>query len=156
MPAPPPVSQGMSHFTRLFVAISAVTAAACTDEPTAPFPLAFASAQRSCGAADGPAVTILLSDTQFATENPDPPYVHVWIQQSVTTLAGKSFQLPAQASAILHRSGPAPEEATSGTVVIASVSADTTISGSVEARYGDLVVSKQFTASWRSKQILCG
>lgn len=146
----------MSRFTRLFVAASVIAVAACRDKPTAPFPLAFASAERSCGAADGPAVTILLSDSQFATETPDPPYVHLWIQQSVTTLAGKSFQLPAQASATLFRSGPAPEGATSGTVVIASVSADTTVSGSVEARFGDLVVTKQFTASWRSKQILCG
>jgi hypothetical protein len=146
----------MTRFTRLLVAISAMTAAACRDEPIAPFPLAFASAERSCGAADGPAVAILLSDSQFATETPDPPYVHLWIQQSVTSIAGKTFQLPAQASATLFRSGPAPEGATSGSVFISSVSADTTVSGSVSARFGDLLVTKQFTASWRSKQILCG
>jgi hypothetical protein len=146
----------MSHVTRLFLATAALAAAACRNEPRAPFPAAFAAAERSCGAADGPAVNIFVSDIQFATETPDPPYVRIWIQQSVTTLAGKTLQVPAQASAIFYRSGPAPEEATSGTVVISSVGADTTVSGTVSVRFGDLTVSKQFTAPWRSRRVLCG
>jgi hypothetical protein len=146
----------MNRFSRLLLTASVFAVAACENEPSAPFPAAFAKAERSCGAADGPAVNIFLSDTQFASDTPEVPYVRIWIQQSVTTLAGKSFQVPAQASATFHRSGPAPEDATSGTVVISSVAADTTVSGTVSVRFGTLEVSKQFTAPWRSRTFLCG
>jgi hypothetical protein len=146
----------MNRFTQLLFTTSVFALAACENQPSAPFPAAFAKAERSCGAADGPAVTIFLSDVPFSSDTPEVPYVHIWIQQSVMSLAGKSLQVPAEASATFHRSGPAPEGATSGTVVITSVAADTTVSGTVSVRFGDLEVSKQFTAPWRSKTFLCG
>jgi hypothetical protein len=115
-----------------------------------------AYAERSCGAADGPAVNIVLWSKEFASLGAATPNVWIWIEESVMDLAGTTWNLPKDASAWYNKSNYAQEPATAGSIVIHSVGADTSIAGSATMVFGDRRVESEFTATWRSNKILCG
>ncbi|HEU4997085.1 MAG TPA: hypothetical protein VFT29_19850 [Gemmatimonadaceae bacterium] len=135
-------------------------AGGCNGEGISGSPAGFphATAERSCGPADGPAVLIYLTSEPFA-ENPRPPYVVVFIERSVDQLAGQSFSVgadPSQARATRALSTTQSVAATSGTISIESVSTDKAITGSVNLLFPVGRTAGRFTAAWIERFMLCG
>lgn len=117
-----------------------------------------ATAKRSCGPTDGPAVLIYLTSETFA-ENPSPPYVVVFIERSVDQLAGQSFSVGAAATdarATRALSTSQSVAASSGTISIESVTADKAITGTVNLLFPVGRTAGRFTAAWIERFVLCG
>jgi hypothetical protein len=128
--------------------------AACGNGPAAPVgPLAAAVASRSCAPTDGAAVRIILAPTADAARDARPPYVTVSVYTAPRELAGRSWRVADgsdEGLATRVHGADAYENAVRGTVAVRRVSADTTIEGTVDARFpSGARVRQPFRATWR-------
>ena len=104
--------------------------------PPEDFPHAIAV--RSCAPHDGPAVTIYLSSEEVESPQPSPPYLRIAIWQAVGALANRSWSLAvssAEGSASFHATTSAHEMASGGTVRVTTVSADSTLEGTIDVTF---------------------
>lgn len=104
--------------------------------PPEDFP--YAIALRSCAPHDGPAVTIYLSSEEVESPQPSPPYLQIAIWQPVGTLANRTWSLAVsstEGSASFHATSSGHETASGGNVRVTTVSADTTLEGTVDVTF---------------------
>ena len=147
---------------RVFLALSAMLAAGCSDNPVPSEPLSdlpFAVATNSCGPADGPVVAIYLASTRIESLQPSAPFISIRIPHSFETVgAGSKYQITelfTDASAFFHGSG-IERTANGGEVGITSKSS-TTLTGYVDLRFADGPRMRgTFAATWQPTQFLCG
>ncbi len=145
-----------------FGALTLAMIAACDGNgvtgPSGPLP--YATAFRSCGPADGPAVTIYLSSKPIANLTPDGPFVQISIWMPVEQLAGRSWSVGEGGEAMATwYAGPASSHAIvaqRGTVVVRGVSSERTIDGSVDLHFANNRVAGRFDANWVEALALCG
>lgn len=119
-----------------------------------------AVAVRSCAPNDGPAVSIYLSRAEVTTLEPTPPYLRIAIWQPVGTVANRtwSLRIPAgEGSAWFHATTSGHETASSGNVRVTTVSADTTLEGTVDVTFPAAGrIRGGFTAPYIDPPALCG
>lgn len=97
-----------------------------------------AIAVRSCAPNDGAAVTIYLSQAEVETLEPSPPYLRIAIWQPVGALTNSMWSLrvsEGEGSAWFHATTSGHETASGGTVRVTTVSADTTVEGTVDVTF---------------------
>jgi hypothetical protein len=132
-----------------------VLAGACSDGIAAP-PIGYthAAAAFTCGPADGPAVMIFLSPNPVESPQATPPVVRIFIGQAVEEISGKVWSVDgtSSATASFQSEGNTLENPTSGYVITSSVSADTTVDGTVNLTFptGGHIVGG-FHARWISR-----
>jgi len=137
------------------LSVLAVLAIACSDGIAAP-PTGYthAAAAFTCGPADGPAVMILLSPNPVESPQITPPVVRIFIGQAVGEISGKVWSVDGTsfATASFQSEGNTLESPTSGYVITSSVSADTTVDGTVNLNFptGGHIVGG-FHAPWISR-----
>jgi len=146
------------HVTALGVALALV--AACASDGPLPPPEGFqhATATRTCGPADGPAVAIYLVTAPTAALEPPAPHVRINVWQSVSDLAGGMWEVDADSAAAVYVTAPGEFEAASdGWIRVRAVGADTVLEGSVDLSFPDAGrVAGGFRAVWISAAPLCG
>lgn len=128
-------------------------------EPLAALP--HATATPSCGPADGPATLIYLASTPVEQLQPSVPFIQVFVPRRFTEstpgdvfVVGEDFN--EEASAWFHRSGVEMQSARRGEVGISGLRGDQ-LTGFVDLVFPDGTrIRGSFTASWQSRQILCG
>lgn len=121
-------------------------------EPISNLPVATASP--SCGPADGPAVEITLA----ASDNPaGTPRANVAIYTSLSTLKGRWTLAPDVGVASYMTAAGTGELARSGTVVIETVDAANTVTGTVQLVFPDAgMIRGRFRATWIARTVRCG
>lgn len=121
-------------------------------EPISNLPSATASA--SCGPADGPAVEITLA----ASDNPaGTPRASVTIYTSLATLKGRWALGPDVGVASYMGATGTGELARSGTVMIETIDAAQTITGTVQLVFPQAgMIRGRFRATWNARAVLCG
>jgi hypothetical protein len=121
-------------------------------EPIANLPVATASP--SCGPADGPAVEITLA----ASDNPaGTPRANVAIYTSLSTLKGRWTLGPDVGVASYMTATGTGELARSGTVVIETIDAANTVTGTVQLVFPDAgMIRGRFRATWIARTVRCG
>jgi hypothetical protein len=126
--------------------------------PPEGFPHAVAA--RSCAPNDGPAAVIYLSDAEVESLEPLPPYIRIVIWQPAGALANRSWSLSASAGeggAWFHSTTEVHETASSGSVRVSTVSADTSLEGTVDVTFPTAGrIRGGFTARWIARPALCG
>lgn len=137
--------------------------AACNEnsplEPLTALP--HAAATQSCGPADGPATLIYLASTPVELLQPSVPFIQVFVPRRFTEstpgdvfVVGEDFN--EEASAWFHRSGVEMQSARRGEVGITALRGNQ-LTGYVDLVFPDGVRMRgSFTASWHSREILCG
>lgn len=119
-----------------------------------------AAATRFCAPNDGPAAVIYLSDGEVESLDPSPPFIRIAIWQPAGALANRSWSLRASAgegAAWFHSTTSAFEIASSGSVRVTSVSADTSLEGNVDVTFPTAGrIRGGFTAPWIFRPALCG
>ena len=114
----------------------------------------YAAAAFACGTADGPAVAIYLTPDPVTSLEPSGPYVRIYIDRAVEEVGGNVWPLDDRSpvGAWFHTSGGTAEMATSGYVIINSVSADKTVDGTVNLDFPNgRHVHGDFNAPWLSR-----
>jgi hypothetical protein len=153
----------MSVSRRVCLSALVVLCVACAPadgatEPPAGFP--HSAATRSCGPADGPAVTIYLASAPVQSLEPAAPYVGVYVWQPLDRLAGRSWSVAggeSEGSAWFRRSPNDSEVAADGRVTVGSVAPDNTIEGWVDLRFAKAgQLRGTFRARWIPGNPLCG
>lgn len=135
--------------------VSASLTACPQDKITEPISnLPFATASPSCGPADGPAVEITLA----ASDNPaGTPRANVAIYTSLASLTGRWTLSPDVGVASYQTATGTGELARSGTVVIESVDAANTVTGTVQLVFPDAgMIRGRFRATWIARTVRCG
>ena len=136
--------------------------AACATAPGEPIgPPTAAVATRTCGPADGPAVSIVLAPSAEAAAAERPPYVRVAIWRAPDEIAGRTWALNGVPDGAAWRhTGPRDfEVATRAAVTVLRVAADTTIDGAVDLAFpSGARVRQAVRAAWRAPdaRMLCG
>jgi hypothetical protein len=118
----------------------------------------YSAATFQCGPADGPATEIFLSHDAASAE-PNTPFVRIYIPVAVEELSGRVWQLSAhspEGGAWFHSSDASSEIAASGYMIVAAVSPDRTVQGSVYLEFPDAGrVSGAFAAGWIQSTVFC-
>lgn len=140
---------------KLRVAIALLgTVVACNGDGVLrpPFGFEHSAAAATCGPADGPATTILLSHVPVSSMQPEGLHARIWIWRGVSELAGHTWTLAGsdmQGWASLHSGTDQLDEAISGAIAIVSVSADNTITGNVDVTFSQRGrIRGGFSARW--------
>ena len=144
----------MAVFRMVRMAVVIAAAVACDSdsvfEPIRHFEYSAATFQ--CGPADGPATAIFLSHDAVGSTQPSTPFVRIYIPVAVGELSGRVWQLSAdspEGAAWFHSGDASSEIAASGYMIVAAVSSDRTVQGSVYLEFPDAGrVSGAFAAGW--------
>ncbi|HET7040164.1 MAG TPA: hypothetical protein VFH97_09760 [Gemmatimonadales bacterium] len=143
--------------------LMAALALACGSQeaPAPPAGFAHAAAGRNCGPADGPAVSIYLTPQPVDRLDPAPPFVHLYLWRGLWDLAGRTWSLAgneAEGSAQYCAAAGQCESASSGSIRITAVDADSTIRASVTLRFpGAGEIGGGIVARWISRtMVYCG
>jgi hypothetical protein len=118
-----------------------------------------AAVMRACGPADGPAVTILLARSPVDFADPTPPYVRIYIAESLETLAGRSWTVGgsgAEAGAWYHRTATDQEPALAGHVSVVAVGTDNSVEGWTDITFSNGRIQNTFRARFVATTHLCG
>ena len=150
----------MSVFRKARLAVVVAAVMACDSdsvfEPIRHFE--YSAATRQCGPADGPATEIFLSHDAASAE-PSAPFVRIYIPVAVEELSGRVWQLSEdspEGGAWFHSSDASSEIAASGYMIVAAVSPDRTVQGSVYLEFPDAGrVSGAFAAPWIQSTVVC-
>lgn len=140
--------------TLLSLSALLLTLTACD---VAPEPrLSHAAAKLQCGPADEGFTAIALAAEPINSAQPPYPHVALTLPASVSTLAGKSWDIDAKTLGAWYVTGPGRSEAAvTGHVSITSVDSDLTVVGSVSLRFPSRFVDMPFTAPWLETGMLC-
>ena len=144
-----------SHLLPLLAVIAACGADGI---PGPPVGLDQATASRSCGPTDGPAVAITLGSALAPSVQP-PPYLVVSIQRDIGQLAPASWNIGDPQGLVGATFVPTPgtyESATLGRVTITRVDTTAAIEGAVSLTFPSRRVSGGFRAEWISRFPACG
>jgi hypothetical protein len=117
-----------------------------------------AAVMRACGPADGPAVAIILARSPVEVTDPAPPYVRIYIAESLETLAGRSWIVGgsgAEAGAWYHRTATDQESALAGQVSVVAVGADNSVEGWADITFANGRVQDGFQARFVATSVLC-
>jgi hypothetical protein len=117
-----------------------------------------AAVMRTCGPADGPAVAIFLASSPVESFDPTPPYVRIYIAESLETLAGRSWPVGgsgAQAGAWYHRTATDQELALAGLVSVVAVGADNSVEGWADITFSNGRIQNAFRAQFVATTQLC-
>jgi len=142
------------------VAILVLLAPACDSapaEPPAEFPFALATPE--CGPADGPAVTISLTQDTMPELPPGSPHVRIYLWRGLDALVGESWTVggASQDGVAEYWNGTGDRVPLRGTVRVTAVRADSTVEGDVDlASDGTFAVRGGFRARWVPRTLLCG
>ena len=150
----------LTRLMRLGIAAGiAAATVGCSDTFAPPEGLDFAAATRSCGPADGPAVVIYLASERIESLDPSAPFVRVYVDQSLETLAGRSWLLAgvnANGAAWYYSSATEFEVATIGGMRVEKVEEDNTIVGLVDLIFPDAGrIRGEFRAVWVPNTVIC-
>jgi len=120
----------------------------------------YSAATFQCGPLDGPATEIFLSHDAVGSTEPSTPFVRIYIPVAVEELSGRVLQLSGEGPggvAWFHSDDASSEIAASGYMIVAAVSSDRTVQGSVYIEFPDAGrVSGAFAAGWIQSTVLCG
>jgi hypothetical protein len=140
----------------LVLVTTTVTLSACGDVITSPDVFPDATAARSCGPTDGPAVTIQLARDSIQSMGGPRPAINLFIWRGIGDIAGRSFRLEQNsndgfATRVWLPATPRPIlESLTGTVDIRRVEPDSTIVGFLDVRFTDGTrFARTFSARWR-------
>ena len=129
----------------------------CESVSGPPEGLSHALAMNSCGPADGAATSIYLAGDPIEGVEPSSfPYVRIAIWYGVTELAGGSFHVDTDASALYFTGPDTFEIASGGSVTVERVGAGFRIDGVSDLRFPSRRVLGTFSASWVQLELLCG
>ncbi|MFN8582251.1 MAG: hypothetical protein U0163_14915 [Gemmatimonadaceae bacterium] len=140
------------------LAFCALSGAGCRNDTTAPtVSLAYAAAMQSCGPADGPAVTILLSENADVTsQSPSYPLVRVMIWRSLAEARGKQIVLTGDNGF----AGFVPSTNGEAAVASGSITLDAgtnAVTGMLDLTFPNRAPLRgRFAAVWLERTILCG
>ena len=151
----------MAIFRMARMAVVVAAAVACDSdsvfEPIRHFEHSAATFQ--CGPADGPATVIFLSHDAVGSTQPSTPFVRIYIPVAVGELSGRVWQLSEdspEGAAWFHSGNARSEIAASGYMIVAAVSSDKTVQGSVYLEFPDAGrVSGAFAAGWIQTTVIC-
>ena len=119
----------------------------------------YSAATFQCGPADGPATAIFLSHDAVGSTDPSTPFVRIYIPVAVEELSGRVWQISevsTEGVAWFHSAGASSEIAASGYMIVAAVSSDRTVQGSVYLEFPDAGrVSGAFAAGWIQSLVIC-
>jgi len=136
------------------ITFTAVALVAC--EATSPLQETQAVAMFRCGPADQGGTAILLTPDPISPLYPPASRVEVTILASVTTLAGRTWNMNTDTAGAWNIvGGDGLESATSGHITVASVDAARTVTGSVELHFPSTTVATDFTAPWVENGVTC-
>ena len=137
----------------------AVLGAACGSDTVTGPDMPYAAVTLACGAADGPAVAIYLARAPITSLKPSPPYVRIFIEQSIDQLAGRSWTVggaTADAAAWRTTAEGSVEAAQGGTVRVDAVRDSQDVEGFADLTFPEGGrVRQAFRASWLAEAILC-
>jgi hypothetical protein len=151
----------MSVFRVARMAVIVAAAVACDSdsvfEPIRHFEYSAATFQ--CGPLDGPATEIFLSHDAVGSTAPSTPFVRIIVPIAVEELSGRVLQLSGYSEgglAWFHSDETSFEVATSGYMIVAAVSSDRTVQGSVYIEFPEAGrVSGAFAAGWIQSTRTC-
>jgi len=148
---------------RLAAAVLVVAAlASCSSSATSSPPAGFSSAvaTRSCGPTDAIAVEVFLADATTGNAVPAPPYIAISLWESLEQITQQDWPLTgsaARGAATYHASSTESESATSGSLHITTINADSSITGTVTLDFPVAGhVAGSFHAAWWSRTVTCG
>jgi hypothetical protein len=129
------------------------------DAPPGPVPgYPFAYATNECGPADGPAMTLYLSERALDSLPPVGGHLAVMIWVGRDEAAGRTFRSsdqPVRGVTLNCGSPTRCEPVTAWQVSLRGFARDT-LDGSVDLRLGQRVVAGGFRARWMTKRQYCG
>jgi hypothetical protein len=119
----------------------------------------FAYALADCGPADGPAVSIVLTDTAVARPREALPSVRIWVWSTLPRAEGERFRIADDARWGSVFDCPAVERcvaATEGRVRVGRLSSEEVLEGELDATWPDgRRVTRRFAARWRDEPVGC-
>ena len=118
-----------------------------------------AAATNDCGPTDGEAVSIFLTAAPMQSLNPSAPYLRATVLQSVNAVSGRSWSVgwgSAEGYATFYSAATVFQFATSGTVTVTSVSANS-VEGTADVSFPNADrIRGSFKATWIPNSGLCG
>ena len=135
-----------------WIAVIGVLAAGCSSDtavgPSGSFD--HAAVTSTCGPADGPAVAIYLTSEPVTSLEPSGIYVRLVVPRSIDELAGTSWAIATNTEAGARYTRPNDYEwATSGYLLVKSVSTDHSVTGSVYLDFPNAGhMQGEFHADW--------
>ena len=151
----------MSVFRKARMAVLVAAAVACdSDNVFTPIRhFEYSAATLQCGPLDGPATEIFLSHDAVGSTEPSTPFVRIYVPIAVEELSGRVLQLSGDGPggvAWFHSGAASSEVAASGYMIVAAVSSDKTVQGSVYMEFPDAGrVSGAFAAGWIQSTRTC-
>lgn len=151
----------MAVFRMVRMAVVIAAAVACdSDNVFTPIKhFEYSAATFQCGPLDGPATAIYLSHDAVGSTDPSTPFVRIYIPVAVEELSGRVWQLSEDSPegvAWFHSGDASYELAASGYMIVAAVSSDRTVQGSVYLEFPDAGrVSGAFAAGWIQSTRTC-
>jgi hypothetical protein len=148
------------HRRRLAAVLAAFTLLGCTGD-AAPGPVPgypFAYAADDCGPADGPAVTIYLSERALDSLPPGGGHLALMLWVGRDQALGRTFRssdAPVRGAALDCRTPSACDPASVWRVSLRGFARDT-VDGSVDLQLGGRAVAGSFRARWTPKRQYCG
>ena len=119
----------------------------------------FAAAMPDCGPADGPAISIVLTDTAVARPREALPSIHIWIWTTLPRAEGERYRIAEDARWGSVLDCPAVGRcvgAVDGRVRLGTVSAEGVLEGELDAAWPDgRRVTRRFAARWRDEPVGC-
>lgn len=160
--SPNPSTRTMLRHSLLLLFTTAAIAG-CGDVITSPDVFPDATAVRTCGPTDGPAVIIQLARDSIQSVGGPRPAINLFLWRGIGDIAGRSFRMEPNsndgfASQVwLPATPPTIFESLTGTVEIRRVEPDSTIVGFVDVRFTDGTrFARSFSARWQSVRTVCG
>jgi hypothetical protein len=119
----------------------------------------FAYAMPDCGPADGPAVTIVLTDTAVMRPREATPSMRIWVWSTLPRAEGERYHIAADARWGSVLDCPAFGRcvaASGGRVRLGRLSSEELLEGELDAAWPDgRRVTRRFAARWRDEPVGC-
>jgi hypothetical protein len=129
--------------------------------PSEPPPgYSFAIAQRDCGPADGPALSIYLTPALVDAPYPPPPFIRIGVYETPADVVGRTWSWDASSSvagAVMCASSSDCVTANSGSIAFGRFAADSSLVARMDVRFPDAHrVRGTVRGVWQSNTFLCG
>jgi len=118
--------------------------------------LRYAAAMLGCGPVDQPVTIIALAHEPIRSAQLPGDAVRITIQQPVSGLAGRTWQIGSQAGAFYLVGGDVQVSAIAGSVTVTQVDATNRVDGRVNLQFPSSLIAMEFSAPWIDSGLRCG